>query len=73
MAVMPRQTWTDERLDDLNAHMDAGFREVREEIRLLRTEMIAMQNSIHQLTFGLIGAMLTGFLATIATILATSG
>jgi hypothetical protein len=72
MAVMPRQTWTDERLDDLSAHMDVGFREVREEIRALRSEMAAMQRSIHQLTFGLIGAVLTGFLATIAAILATS-
>jgi hypothetical protein len=72
MAVMERQSWTDERLDDLSAHMDVGFREVREEIRALRSEMGAMQRSIHQLTFGLIGAVLTGFLATVAAILATS-
>lgn len=30
---MPRETWTDERLDDLNKRVDDGFRETREEIR----------------------------------------
>lgn len=34
-----RDTWTDERLDDLSKRTDAGFREVREEIRGLRGEM----------------------------------
>jgi hypothetical protein len=83
MAVMARETWTDERLDDLSGRVEAGFRELREEMtrtraesgeefRAMRAEIAAMQRSIHQLTFGLIGAMLTGFLATIATILATA-
>ena len=39
MAVMPRETWTDERLDDLTERMDTGFREQREETRALRVEM----------------------------------
>jgi hypothetical protein len=34
----PRETWTDERLDDLSKKTDDGFRDVRTEIRGLRTE-----------------------------------
>ncbi|HMI81394.1 MAG TPA: hypothetical protein VK480_06360 [Solirubrobacterales bacterium] len=40
MAVMARETWTDERLDDLVARMDRGFDRVDADIRELRSEMI---------------------------------
>ncbi|HET8566542.1 MAG TPA: hypothetical protein VFL77_08725 [Solirubrobacterales bacterium] len=34
MAVMvPREKWTDERLDDLNKKVDAGFADTRAEMR----------------------------------------
>jgi len=72
MAVMPRQTWTDERLDDLKAEVEMLRVEMRSEMRELRAEIAALHRSINQLTFGLIGAILTGFLATIAAILATA-
>jgi hypothetical protein len=39
MAVMARDTWTDERLDDLNHRVDEGFKEMREEFRGVRSEM----------------------------------
>lgn len=46
MAVMAREAWTDERLDDLNTRvegidrrMEAGFQEMREEFRAVRGEM----------------------------------
>ncbi|HEU4463247.1 MAG TPA: hypothetical protein VFR75_11705 [Solirubrobacterales bacterium] len=61
MAVMARETWTDERLDDLNKRVGDGFSDMREEFRALRAE-------IHQLTYGLIGTMLLGFLGTIVAI-----
>jgi hypothetical protein len=61
MAVMAREVWTDERLDDLNKRVDDGFSDMREEFRALRAE-------IHQLTYGLIGTMLLGFLGTIVAI-----
>jgi alpha/beta superfamily hydrolase len=45
MAVMERDNWTDNRLDDLNARvegidrrMEAGFKEMREEFRAIRGE-----------------------------------
>lgn len=39
MAVMAREKWTDERLDDLKDHMDQGFREVKAEIKSTRSEL----------------------------------
>lgn len=39
MAVMAREVWTDERLDDLNKKVDDGFKDMREEFRALRGEM----------------------------------
>jgi phage host-nuclease inhibitor protein Gam len=46
MAVMAREAWTDERLDDLNGgvgrletRMDAGFGETRQEFVAVRSEM----------------------------------
>jgi hypothetical protein len=80
MAVMARETWTDHRLDDLNKKVDDGFNEMRTEFRALRGEMAgefqavrgevaAMNRNLIQLTWGLIGMMLVGFLGIIATIL----
>ena len=39
MAVMARETWTDERLGDLAAKVDKGFAEGKVEVRDLRTDM----------------------------------
>jgi flagellar capping protein FliD len=68
MTVMARETWTDERLDDLNKkidsldhRMEAGFAEMRTEFRAMRAEL-------SHLTYGLIGTMLVGFLGTIVAI-----
>jgi hypothetical protein len=65
MAVMARETWTDERLDDLNGRVgrlevrvDAGFEEMRREF--------AAQN---RMLIQLFVAMMVGFLGVIATIL----
>jgi hypothetical protein len=43
MAVMmqPREKWTDERLDDLQGEMRAGFARVDAELRALRRDMLA--------------------------------
>jgi uncharacterized protein YPO0396 len=79
MAVMVREAWTDERLDDLNARvgrledrMDAGFAEMRTEFAAVRTEIKdefrAIRSDLTHLTYSLIGTMLVGFLGTIAAI-----
>lgn len=47
MVVMtPRESWTDERLDDLANRMDEGFREVRAEMRQMRSEMTSTSESL---------------------------
>jgi hypothetical protein len=48
MAVMAREAWTDERLDDLQKHMDGGFREVKEEQRELRGEMVELRKELKE-------------------------
>jgi hypothetical protein len=71
MAVMAREAWTDERLDDLAKRMDKGFdevkreiREVRGEVRDLRLEMNAMQRTMIIGFVTLIGSVLGGILIT---------
>jgi chromosome segregation ATPase len=51
MAVMapPRESWTDERLDDLKEHMDAGFRDLRGEIREVRGEIGGVRGEVVEL------------------------
>lgn len=47
MAVtMPREKWTDERLDDLNKKVDEGFARVEGQVKDLRSEMNARFTSI---------------------------
>lgn len=60
MAVMAREAWTDERLDDLNARVERGFDEVKGEIRDLRIEIGGMQRT-----------MIIGFVTLFASIFAS--
>lgn len=46
MATMARETWADERLDDLNRRVGDGFREQREDTRALREEMTRGHESL---------------------------
>lgn len=79
MAVMARETWTDERLDDLNANVTRRFDEVDKRIDNLdrrmeagfaemRGEFRALRTELSHLTYGLIGTMLIGFLGTIVAL-----
>lgn len=57
MVVMtPRETWTDERLDDFKENVNKRFDRVEADIKELR------QTMIHGF-FALSGVMVTGFLA----------
>jgi len=69
MAVMAREAWTDERLDDLNARvdrigqrMDAGFAETR-------AQFAALNRMLIQLFGGMFATMIIGFLGLIATVI----
>jgi hypothetical protein len=39
METMARESWTDERLDDLSNRVDGGFRDTHAEFALVRSEM----------------------------------
>ena len=80
MAVMARESWTDERLDDLSnrvgsieKRMDEGFKEMREEFRTLRGETNAQFAAQHRMMVQLFGGMFAtfviGFLGMVAALL----
>ena len=63
--MMPREKWTDERLDDLQAEMRAGFAEMRqgfarvdEEFKELRRELGAMNRNLQAAMVAVIVALI---------------
>jgi hypothetical protein len=75
MAVMAREGWTDERLDDLNGRVDDLRAEMREEFRGVRGEMIQLRAEINafnrtviQFAWGVVGTIFLGFMGTIAAL-----
>jgi hypothetical protein len=76
MAVMAREVWTDERLDDLNKKVDEGFKDMREEFRAVRGEFQAVRIEIatqvamlNQTIYRLFGGMLVAWVVGIVAIL----
>ena len=80
MAVMVREAWTDERLDDLNKKVDEGFKEMRADMRAefqgirgemgdLRTEIGALNRTVVQLAWTMTGTVFLGFCGTIAALI----
>jgi hypothetical protein len=76
MAVMAREVWTDERLDDLNKKVDEGFRDMREEFRAVRGEFQAVRSEmatqvamLNQTMYRLFGGMLVAWVVGIVAIL----
>jgi hypothetical protein len=67
-----RETWTDERLDDLSRRMDAGFARVDADIRALgkstNERFDDLQRTMLQVGGGLIGVMIVGTLSLIGVI-----
>jgi len=53
MQTVARETWTDERLDELTSRMEEGFRELRAEMGGLRAEMGELRAEIGQVREGL--------------------
>lgn len=60
---MMRQGWADERLDDLNDRMEAGFGRVDADLRALNARFDALQRTMLQVGGGVIVA-LVGLIAT---------
>jgi hypothetical protein len=82
VAMVPREkeSWNDDRLDDLNRNVDEGFKDTREEFRAVRTEVqqgfaevrseiSATNQVIVQLSGAMWATSVVGFLSVIATIL----
>jgi len=62
-----RQSWTDDRLDDLSRHIDQRFDKVEGEISALRVEFGALNRTLLQVGGGMVAALvaaLIGFLVT---------
>lgn len=65
-----RSTWTDSRLDDLSGRLGGiatEMKEMRQDMRDLRSEFGAMQRTIMQVGGGLVGTLAVGMLGLIAT------
>jgi hypothetical protein len=62
-----RESWTDERLDDLNKKVDQGFARLDAEMRALNGRFDSLQRVLMQIGF-MFGAAL---LATIAALIGT--
>lgn len=60
-----RGKWTDERLDDLNARVSAGFNRIDQELRDIRGELRSTQRLIVQVGGGMFVTMIIGFLSVI--------
>ena len=58
-----RQSWTDERLDDLNHRVDEGFNRVDAELRALNGRFDALNRTLLQIGGGVIIALI-GLIAT---------
>jgi hypothetical protein len=71
MAVMAREAWTDERLDDLNARVEKGFDEVKSEIRDLRSEMNARFAAVDARFDSMQRTMIIGFASIVASTVAS--
>jgi hypothetical protein len=73
MAVMmPREKWTDERLDDLNRKVDEGFARLDADIRELRRDLNALTTEMNARFDAVNRNMLAGFLMVILTILGSN-
>ena len=71
VVMMPREneSWSDDRLDDLNRKVDQGFADMREEFRAMRSEMAADRRALVQAGAAIWVTSVVGFLGVVATIL----
>jgi len=53
-----RQSWTDDRLDDLARRMDDGFNRIDGDMQAVRSEIGALQRTVIQVGGGMIAAIL---------------
>ena len=71
METMVRESWTDERLDDLNSRVEKGFDEVKCEIRDLRAEMNLRFAAVEARFDAMQRTMIIGFASIVGSIAAS--
>jgi hypothetical protein len=69
---MPREKWTDERLDDLNAKVDRGFADTKVEFRELRSEMNARFDKVDARFETMNRTLIAGLFVVIAAIIGSN-
>ena len=69
MAVMAREAWTDERLDDLAKRMDKGFDEVKGEVRELRGEIGRLDTRLDSMQQTMVVGFITLFVCIVASVI----
>jgi hypothetical protein len=74
MAVMmsPRESWTDERLDDLNKKVDYGFNRLDGDIRELRTEFRELRNEMNARFDAMNRNFIAGLIAVVAAVIGSN-
>lgn len=76
VAVMVRETWTDERLDDLSAKVDQGFADTKAEMRggftRVDTEIRELRNEMNARFDAMNRNFIAGLIAVIAAIVGSS-
>jgi hypothetical protein len=63
MVMSVRESWTDERLDDLSKKVDQGFARLDADMRALHCRFDSLQKTLLQLG-GVVTAALIGLIAT---------
>jgi len=61
--MMPRETWTDARLDEFAKRIDERFDRVDERFERVEADIRELRQTMVQGFLALIGIMITGFLA----------
>jgi hypothetical protein len=70
MAVMARETWTDERLDDLNRKVGDGFARIDADLRELRSDLNREVGGLRSEMNARFDAMNRNFIAGVIAIIA---
>jgi hypothetical protein len=72
MVPMPREKWTDERLDDLNKKVDDGFARVEGQVKDLRSEMNNRFEKVDARFEALNRNLIAGLFVIVATVIGSN-
>jgi len=70
--MTPRDSWTDQRLDDLNKKVDDGFARVDGDVRELRGDVKDLCREMNERFDSLNGRLLAGFFILVAAMIGST-